>query len=403
MIEGRDILCFAPDLWSDIWRNRHRLLNVLAQRNRVLYVEPRNSLASIRQRLKLGKLKLSDFFQRRLEEVRPNLFVYHDPLFLPRNAKPLLGNFVSRRRDASLYGVLQRLNFERPLLWLVRPDMYDLLGRFDESAVLYQIVDDYFSFPNDKKNHREVMLQRERQILEKADLVVVTSQTLLEQKRQLHSNVQLIRNAVDSKTVAAGAAEDTVVPDDIRDLPRPILGYIGGVTNKIDLESLEEAAKHFSSGTLVFVGPLRVTTEKDIAVAERLQRLPNVKFLGQKPADEVPGYVRGMDVCLVPYRLGEQAASIDPLKLYEYLAFGKPIVAADIPSVGEFADLIYVARGESGFLRALEEAIAETQKIDADRANARRAAAARNTWEARVDELSGHLEAIFAASSHATV
>ena len=93
------------------------------------------------------------------------------------------------------------------------------------------------------------------------------------------------------------------------------------------------------------------------------------------------------------------------MKLYEYLAFGKPVVAADIPSVRGFSDEIYIAGGEGGFLRALEEAAGEAlaDAPDAKRRAARRAAAARNTWEARVDDLSSHLEAVFAAKTPAPV
>jgi glycosyltransferase involved in cell wall biosynthesis len=395
MIRGECILCFAPDLWSDIWRNRHRLLAIFARENRVLYIEPRNTLRSLARKLRDGDLGWRDFLRPRIEEPRANLFVYHDPLHLPRTTKPLLGPAVERLRAAMLRRALSRLSFSRPILWLVRPEAADLPGTFDEKAVLYQIVDDYLSYPGVQPASRRRLEADERRLASRADVVVVTSESLLEAKRGLNPNMHVVRNAVDDGTLEAGGVQGGPVPPELASLRRPIFGYLGGVTGKLDFELLETVAAKLQSagtGTLLFVGPVRVTSAEDAARVEKLRAAASVVFAGPKAAQDVPLYLRAMDVCLIPYRAGSQAQAIDPLKLYEYLAFGKPVVAVDIPSVRPFAEVIHVARGREEFIGLLDAAAAERNDEKMAR---RRALASENTWEARAEAISRLLEETF--------
>jgi glycosyltransferase involved in cell wall biosynthesis len=122
---------------------------------------------------------------------------------------------------------------------------------------------------------------------------------------------------------------------------------------------------------------------------ERLRSLPQVLFLGQRDVSSIPSYLRAFDVCLVPYRIGSQSKAIDPLKLYEYLAFGKPIVAVDIPSVRRYAHVLKIGRTHEEFVRFLGEAAREK---DPGLADERRAIARENTWEARAEQISAAVE-----------
>jgi len=402
MLEGQNILCFAPDPWGDIWRNRHRLLSVLARQNRVLYVEPRTKLRKLVRRLRDGEHSLGDFFRPRVEEVRENLFVYHDPLHLPRTEKPVIGPFVEWRRDRLLAQAMRRLGFSRPILWLVRPNSWDLPGKFDEKAVLYQIVDDYLSFPGMRPELQETARKREEYLARRADVVIVTSRTLLEAKSGLHSNLHVVPNAVDEATLKAGLELEGPRATELENVGSPVVGYIGGLTGKVDLALLEDVAirlRQELGGTLALVGPVRVSSAEDEAIIRRLEGLPQVVLCGQKEAAEMPKFLRAMDVCLVPYRLGDQAQAIDPLKLYEYLAFGKPTVSVDIPSVRPFEDVVDIAPGRAEFVRAVLDAASRKTDSEAELALAakRRECAIENTWEVRVETISGLLEDVLAA------
>lgn len=397
MLSGECIICFAPDPWEDIWRNRHRLLSVFSRTNRVLYVEPRLHVRPLVRRLRSGEIRPRDFFRRRIEEVQKNLFVYHDPLFLPRTGWRGIGKAVDRLRDVLLERTVRRLGFARPVLWLVRPSCWDLPGKFGEKAVLYQIVDDYLSYPGVTPRARERLEREERVIADHADLIVVTAETLLAVKRGLHPNVILIPNGVDEGTLEEGRREGGDVPRELVEARRPVFGYVGGITEKLDLELLEKIARSFensSTGTLVLVGPVNVSSAGALKRIERLRASPAVLFTGKKEAREVPAFLRGFDVGLIPYAPGEQSRSIDPLKLYEYLAFGLPVVAADIPSMRPHAAVVRVAADHATFLAHLGEAALERDEAIASR---RRAIAAENGWERRADQISDALEAALRA------
>ncbi len=197
----------------------------------------------------------------------------------------------------------------------------------------------------------------------------------------------LVRNAVDDVTLAE-ADRPGPLPVELAGAAGPIFGYIGGITEKLDLELLEAIAADLAArrgGTLALVGPVNVGAGEAAARIARLRQHPRVVFTGQRPAAEVPSFLRGFDVGLIPYRLGEQARAIDPLKLYEYLAFGKPVVGVDIASLRPFADVVRVARSSEDFLGHLRLAAEERDEALVAR---RRAHAASNTWEQRAEQIS---------------
>ena len=403
MIEGQNIICFAPDPWGDIWRNRHRLLGILARSNRIVYVEPRLGIRQLGRKLRAGEVRAGHFFRRRVEEVRPNLFVYHDPLHLPRTALGGLGPFIERARRRLLRKTLDRLGFSRPILWIVRPDGCDLPGTLGEKLVLYQIVDDYTQYAGMSPRARERLEREERLLASRADLVLVTSDHLLELKRGLHPRIALVRNGVDAATLDEGARPEGPVPREVSAAARPVHGYVGGITDKLDLELLGEAAAAMEAsgeGTLVLVGPVNVSGGESARLIERLRASPRVVFTGPRPAGEVPSFIRGFDVCWIPYRAGDQARAIDPLKLYEYLAFGKPTVSIEIPSILPFEGLVRVARSRAEFLSHVREAAREN---DPELAARRRALARDNSWEDRVERISSAMETALRAREPARV
>lgn len=393
MLEEHSIVCFAPDPWRDLWRNRHRLLSVFAERNRVLYVEPRRWARAVWKGLRDGTIRPRDLFGPRVEEARPNLFVYHDPLHLPRVGRGAPGAAIDALRRRLFRRTLRRLGFERPILWLVRPECWDVPGTLGERVVLYQVVDDYSTYGGMTEAARSRVDREERRLAAKADLVVVTSEHLLEAKSHLGERLVLVRNAVDRETIEEGRKAEGPVPPELSAAPRPILGYIGGVTEKLDLGLLEALAVRWAEpprrGTLALVGATNVYGREAVEAVARLRSLPNVVFTGRKDARLVPSYLRAFDVCLVPYRLGGQSRGIDPLKLYEYLAFGKPIVSVDIPSVHRFAGVLRIARDREEFLAAVDGALGERDPEVAER---RRKLAAENTWERRAEEISRAVE-----------
>ncbi|MBW2037941.1 MAG: hypothetical protein JRI41_10815, partial [Deltaproteobacteria bacterium] len=251
MLTGQNILCFAPDPWHGMWRNRQQIMSRLARTNRVLYVEPkRYTLSGLRR----GEVGWSDVRRPRLTAVMDNLWLYHHPVYgltSGRQAVDRLGRWL---RIASLRRTMRQLGMERPILWLVHPTTVEVVGHLDEALVCYHVVDEYAAYSFLEPARRQQMAAAEQTLLSLADVVMVVSPALLAAKSRHHSNVHLVRNGVDFDAFVR--ATHMSVPSDIAALPRPRIGYVGAINAKLDFALLRYVAEAFPACSLVLVGPI---------------------------------------------------------------------------------------------------------------------------------------------------
>lgn len=389
MLRGESILCFAPDPWDDIWRNRHQIMSLLAEGNRVLYVEPRPYLRPLMQRAMRGEVSLAELRAPRLREVRSGLYVFRPPLYAPLIGREPLAGLSKALRVASLRRAMRRLRMSRPILWLFRPEMADIPGDYGEKLLIYHIVDEYTGYGGLESARAEAMRRRERELIARADLVLVTSKALLESKGGINPNTHWVPNGVDYERFASAAAR-RLEPVEMAGLPRPRIGYVGAINDKINAGLLLHVAEAYPQATLVMVGPVRAVDEETRAGLEALRSRPNVRFVGQVPGERVPEFVAACDVGLLPYRQNVWTQHIQPLKLYEYLACGLPVVSTEIPAVREEGEVVFVARDAQAFVRLVGQALATD---NAALRAARQERAARNTWRERVEHISALIEA----------
>ena len=382
MLEGENILCFSPDPWGSIWPDKSQIMSILARRNRVLYVEPELHFRPTLRKVARGEIGSSHLWRRRVSWIQDGLYVYHPPVFAPISGHVLLGPITQALRFGLLRRTLRHLEMSEPILWLFRPGMVDLVGQFGEKLLIYHIVDEYSAYSKQTPELARWTREREARLASQADIIFVTSQALWKTKRQLNPRTYLMQNGVDYGTFARIIASDTSLPTDISSLQRPVIGFVGSICHKQDYELLRLIAGSHSAWSLVMIGPVRgmQNTEE----LKQLQSSPNVHFLGCKPTEEIPQYINACDVCLIPYVDSEETRNINPLKLYEYFACGKPVVSVDIPSVRPFAEVVYIARDRETFIKCIEEALRE----DGSLTSRRFGIAKQNTWEARVEQLS---------------
>ncbi|MEZ4767529.1 MAG: glycosyltransferase [Caldilineales bacterium] len=163
-------------------------------------------------------------------------------------------------------------------------------------------------------------------------------------------------------------------------MKRPVLGVVGGINAKLDLSLLTEVARQRPDWSIALVGPVSYGVGED-ALAP-LRSLPNVRFTGPVAHHQVPAVILACDVCLIPYRLNEQTRHVNPLKVYEYLAGGNPVVATPLPELRQFANTVRLAGDAGGFVAAIEASLPEAGDPLAQAT--RRATAAANTWDLRV-------------------
>ncbi|NNE09692.1 MAG: glycosyltransferase [Gemmatimonadetes bacterium] len=377
---GADIICLASGNWdAELWTNSQHLMSRLAKDHRVLFVESlglRTPGPSRRDVLRVFG-RVVNFF-RGVRSPRPNLYV-HSPLAIPlyRFAWARRFNFYLLRR--SLRRIANHLNMKDPILWTFLPTASNLVGHLGERLCIYHCVDEYRANPGVPA---DTIDQLERDLLRHADLVFTTSQGLFESKRRFNPNTHYLPNVADYDHFRLALDPGTVVPKEIQRLTGPVIGFVGAVSHyKIDLDLIAYVAKARPDWNLVMIGP--VSFGENQAAFDAIAAMPNVHMLGARPYDTLPGYIKGFDVCMIPFAINETTKNVFPMKFHEYLATGKPVVVIELPSLADFRDYCFSARGPDAFVAAIEDALVMPQA----RPQVPDEVAAANTWESRIESI----------------
>lgn len=377
-LRNRDMLCFGHD-WSGDPLSKTHLMRILARENRVLWINSigyRTPTASARDiRRALHKLKA---FTEPVREVQKNLFVLN-PLAIPAYGSAFIRSINRRLLQLQILSAMRKLGFKRAINWVFNPSGAVVAGTLNEALVVYYCVDEFTSFSDAGTRS---MAKMEKTLLKRADLVVVSAERLYQSKSPFNRNVVLVRHGVDFEHFRTVFAPQTMVPTEIANLPRPIIGYFGLLAvDWIDLELLAKIARHFPTGSLVLLG--RVTMDMSAVTA-----MPNVHLLGRKPFESLPAYCKGFDVAILPFPISEVTLNSNPLKVREYLAAGLPVVSTSIPEV-EHLGKAAIATTHDGFIRALEEVLKDPGP------NLLRSESLRQeSWESRVEELRCHIAGV---------
>jgi glycosyltransferase involved in cell wall biosynthesis len=285
----------------------------------------------------------------------------------------------------------RRLGMRRPLVWTYLPNdtTLDLIRSLDRSGLVYYCVADFAQLtPN-----AERLRAAERELIEMCDVVFTQCTALATLCSPLNANTHVFPLGVNidafplEETLRAAQPRDDESADDTVRLPKPVIGYVGGMHRHVDFELMREMAEARPEWSWVCVGALQADTSG-------LAELPNVHMLGQKPHDELVDYIRRFDVCIVPYVNSVYTETVVPTKINEYLAVGKPVVSTDLPTVCEFNEEHRVlftapARAES-FLSAIETALAQPQ--ESATVQHRRRVAELGDWRTRLEAMSHLLE-----------
>jgi glycosyltransferase involved in cell wall biosynthesis len=388
MLTGHNLVYFAPGKWDDLWRNRQQLMSVFARQNRVLYVERRRYLRSAMNGFRWGDLGRSDLRGPYLRQVLDNLFVFRYPIWAPISGQSPLRELTRTIRRLCIKKTLLKLGMSQPIVWFSLPSMVSLVHEMPRARLLlYHVVDEYTTYGGQTPAQRCRIEEQEREMMALVDAVFVVSKKLYEAKRPMHSNMYLVPNGVNYQAYAA-ALDDPHIPDNLRVIRPPRLGYSGLVSDKLDLHMLKELAQENPAWSLVFLGEVRVVEQAETWQA--LLAMPNVHYLGFVEISQVPHYLKGFQVGLMPYVQNRHSKHISPLKLYDYLAAGLPVASLDIPAAREFGRYVHLADGPQDFVRAVRTALTDTT---AERRQVRRKIAAQHTWEVRVEQLSSLIQA----------
>jgi glycosyltransferase involved in cell wall biosynthesis len=382
-LRGRPIVCVGFNDWdAESWSNQQHLMSRLAAAGTpVLFVE---SLGLRRPQLGSGR-DLRRIVRRvatglRAPRRRGDVTVL-SPLVLPLHGHAVVRalNAVILRRQVTV--AARRLGMHRSILWAYVPQAEVLLRALNPEHIIYHCVDDIAA----QEGIDEVSFNAaESRFVPEADLVLASAPLLAERMRRLNDHVVLAPNVADT-TLFATALDDGPLDPALAPLPGPRIVFVGAVAaRKVDFDLVAAIARARPGWSVVLVGPVGLgdpTTD-----VSALDALTNVHLLGVRRQDELPAILRGADAGLIPYRSTRLTASIFPMKLYEFLSAGVPLVATGLPSVTS-VDGVELVDGAPAAIDALERALTATP----ERRRALSDAAAAHSWSARLAEIDAAL------------
>lgn len=375
-----EFIYFGNDWFAENRTSSHHIAKRLGAKFPILYVEVpglRSPQANARDFRKLLK-KVRRSFQ--LPEMVGPHFWLMTLLQIPFRRVPgvptanrLLSRFLIRR-------AIKKLGFTNTVAWFHVPHPGFLAKRLGEKLTVFYCIDDYSKLPGVDGS---VVKAMDDELTAAADIVFACNRSLVEARSTLNSNIYVSPHGVDTELFALASAPDTSVPEAVKDLARPIIGSWGLVDSRVDLSIIEHIARSRPDWTILLIGRIAV----DVSA---LKEIPNVVIVGVKPYSELPSWAKAIDVCILPYTQTSLNAQSSPLKLREYLASGKPIVAVPLPEATELGNAIEIAEDGPGFVRAIENALANN---NSQLVSARQKAVEGNTWDATVARILERLEA----------
>jgi glycosyltransferase involved in cell wall biosynthesis len=370
-IVGRDMLCFSHDWKGDPLSKTH-LMRLLARHNRVLWVNSIGYRTPTVSKRDIGRAfrKLAVAAQP-IREPEPNIFVL-SPLVIPAYGRSWIRGLNRRLLQMQVKRAMKKLNFQRPINWVFNPAAAIIAGKLGEDRVIYYCVDEYTALNGVSQAN---MGELERQLMSRADLVIVSAERLYRVKSAVHPNTHLIRHGVDFENFHKALDPATVVPEDLAKLHKPVIGYFGLMSSDwFDVPLLAHAARCIPEASFVLIGKVAMDMSE-------LKALPNVHILGHKPYSSLPAYAKGFDVAVIPFPISEATLNANPLKAREYLAAGLPVVSTAIPEVQSLGQC-FVAEERESFVHELRRAL-HSPGSRRDRSESMRP----HSWEARLEEI----------------
>ncbi|HYP18027.1 MAG TPA: glycosyltransferase [Opitutus sp.] len=360
--------------WDWVWQRPQQYLSRLAKTHRVLFVETYCSDTPVTS------------VRLRTPEGHPNVTICEMHLPAKRWSD---GKFIDRERRRALQRTLvQELpgRFTDAILWFNDPmAVTAFAGHLDESLIVYDCMDELSQF----KGAPPELLQRERELLEVADVVFCGGRKMRDKRLRVNPNSHFYGTGVDCRHFGTALSPSTKVAPEIAALNGPVLGYFGVVDERIDYELLAALADANPKWHVVMVGPFA-----KVDPAQFPQR-PNLHWLGGRAYADLPAFTKGFSVCLMPFALNEATEYINPTKALEYMAAGRPVVSTALDEVkSNFSNVARIAKSPAEFIALCRREVEAPSQARIARGLK---LAAENTWEANVAKMEAHVADALAA------
>lgn len=369
------LLFFSLEHWDDVWRRNQFICDGLMSRHpnlEILWFGPSTDLwrakglNSVTQ--KLGCTYKPNPQLARLTAVRP-----YKPL--PNS----IGKWINEAcLKQQVTAALKQLGWQTFLTWVNDQSARNILPLPGSSSTIYDITDDWT-----KASLPPRILDRIKQddewLLKNANQVIACSNSLYDAKKHLSANLSLVRNGVNTSLYSPTNVATKVTPTDIEFDGLPVACYLGTLhEDRLDVALLETLFQSLPQVQFAFVGPNALSAHS----TEKLTAFKNCHILGSRPYSELPAYIKGCTIFINPHLVSDFTESLDPLKLYEYMATGKPIVSTNCAGFRDMVPLVKIARNNVDFSQLVKEAI-EGDTASSERVNW----AEQHTWQSRLEQI----------------
>jgi glycosyltransferase involved in cell wall biosynthesis len=360
-----DIIYFSNTLWNGMKQRPQQICEELSKSNRVIYVEPPTFFHYLKDQ------KNDKIFKKPYEK---ELYIFNAIPTLPlKNLLSPLNLYYQRKLAVLLKNLLSELKFNDFVLWFTFPNQEPLTKYLKFGFMVYECMDEYSGL--ERSFGKSLFKNYELSLLKKSDLTIVTAEKLYKSKSGSSRNIILSPNAAETGFFASSLNDEIEKPK-IFSNQNPVIGYIGAIREWLDVDLMEEVITKNPDLNFLFVGPVATDVEK-------LKRFSNVVFQGYIPYKELLPFVKLLDVAIIPFKINSLIENTNPIKIYEYLAAGKPVVATQFPEALNLVPLVSAAVRED-FSQAIRDQIKNNSTIKIEK---RLTFAKKNSWTERVSQI----------------
>lgn len=395
--EKYNIICLSNQLWDfPNWTNKRHVMYRMAERgNNVLFVDPPlNTGRVFSKQVKKGNWGPLRLLTQKKKD-KSGVIVY-TPLNTIPFSETTAGWHIKRINKLAKKHLDPNL---KTILWVYHVQLQhlkDYTDSIEHDFLVYDCVDNYEGFPENSSFYsttvpKKQVIEQERELTEKADVVFATAPGLVDKLKIFSKSVHFTPNVGDyERFKVVPLIPSDKIPEEIRNIPRPRVGYIGALDDyKFDYELVKKVARDHPGYSFILIGPLALKDQEASLEDLGFGGLENVYFLGSRPYDQKEYYLAGFDVDMIPYQLNDYTVGgCFPVKFHDSLAAELPVVVTDMPAYIPFRDVCYISKNFEEFSqnikRALEEDTAEKRKQ-------RQLVAKDNNWEGKVDKMLGIL------------
>jgi UDP-galactopyranose mutase len=368
MLRDYDIVTFSHLRWDFVYQRPQQLLSRLASKSQIFFIEE-----------PIHEPGVEPYWEAMHPAVNVLVYRLHTPVATPGFHEDHLPIFVPMLRQ-----LLEEEGVQDYVAWLYTPMAVTLAQEFSPLAVVYDSMDELSTFLHAPPR----LLEHEATLLEWADLVFTGGPSMYKNKRDRHPSVHCFSSSVDAAHFGQ-ALNGIAEPRDQAGLPHPRLGFFGVVDERFDVPLLEALARAHPEWQIVIVGPV---VKIDPAI---LPRYPNIHYTGQRSYAELPAYMRGWDVCLLPFARNESTRFISPTKTLEYMAAERPIVSTPITDVAEpYGSIVYLGDTPEAFIAACERALTAPADEREQRIQGMRRVLSQTSWDATAQAMEELLEQV---------